>query len=79
VVEKFNGTVGVRAPTGQQLGGVLRPDVPISDEQPLGHSAGPFGKEFTHGFDIQHILRTWSTLDAFARDVVAALVANHGW
>lgn len=78
VVEKFNGTVGLRAPIGQQLGGVLRPDVPIT-AHPLGQSAGAFGRDFTHGFDIQHIMRTWSTLDAFSRDVVAAFVTAHTW
>lgn len=76
-VEKFNGTVALRAPIGQQLSGVRRPDVPITTH-PLGYSVGPFG-DFGYGFDIPHIMRVWTTLDAFAKDVIAAFAASNNW
>lgn len=76
-VEKVNGTVALRAPIGQQLGGVLRPDLPIS-RHPLGYSVGPFGA-FGYGFDTPHIMRVWPTLDAFAGDVITAFVALGTW
>lgn len=77
-VEKFNGTVALRAPIGQRLGGVLRPDLPIS-AHPLGYSAGNKYGDFAYAFDSSHILRVWQTYDAFARDVIAAFVAAGSW
>lgn len=76
-IEKYNGTVALRAPIGQHLGAVQRPDMPITKHS-LGYSAGAFG-DFDYAFDVPHILKAWSTFDAFARHVIASLAASSRW
>jgi hypothetical protein len=76
-VEKQNGTVAVRSPVGEMLGGRRRPDLPIA-RHPLGYSHRPDYGQFDHAFDLPAIRANWPTLDAFARDVIAAANTHLG-
>lgn len=76
-VETQNGTVAVRAPVGEMLGGTKRPNQPIADH-PLGFSHRPDYGQFGYAFDMQTIRTRWQGLDAFADAVVAAVQKDGG-
>lgn len=78
VIEKFNGTVSPRAPVGQQLQGLDRPECSIKSDV-LGHSHRKNYGNFGVGFDTATIRQRWSTLDDFARAVIAASQAAGQW
>ncbi len=77
-VEKTNGTVSLRDPIAQQLGGTPRVAVPIAQD-PMGYAVRPNFGHFGRGFTSGKILQGWRTFDDFARDVIAAFRAGPGW
>lgn len=76
-VEKTNGTVAVRSPVCEALGGSPRPDLPIA-QHPLGYSHRPDYGQFNYAFDVPTIRAKWQTFDNFARAVVAAVKSHFG-
>ncbi len=58
VVVEFNGTVSIRAPVAQQMGGRARPLKSIR-EDPLGYSNRASFGAFDYGFTFDEIQKRW--------------------
>jgi hypothetical protein len=78
VVERHNGTVGLRRPLAAALGALPRPLIPIT-KHPLGYSCHKAFGEFDNGFEIGTLLDRWATLDAFVRDVIERCRTFGSW
>lgn len=76
-VEKQNGTVSLRSPFGQALGGTARAPVPIGQD-PMGYSHRADYGNYGDGFEASIIRARWGTFDAFARDVIAGARTHLG-
>ena len=77
-VEKFNGTMSPRHPTGVNMHGLRRTECSIKND-PLGYSHQKNYGAFHTGFDIGTIRARWKTLDDFAEEVIRHAKAESMW
>jgi hypothetical protein len=80
-IMKENGTLSLRSPFAQQLGGHLRPAQMVNDH-PEGANAGAPGRygQFEYAFPASEILSSkWPHPAVFAHLVVTILKSNAGW
>jgi hypothetical protein len=75
---QVNGTVSIRTPVMQALGGAKRPDQSVM-VNPIGHTSGPGYGEFDYAITANEILVRWGSFLEFARDVIAIEVRRGRW